>query len=30
MVGDQEVDEQASRAAGVAQFVYAKDFFDWQ
>lgn len=30
MVGDQEVDEQASRAAGVARFVYAKDFFGWR
>ena len=30
MVGDQEVDDLASRAAGVARFVYAKDFFGWQ
>lgn len=29
MVGDQEVDEKAARAAGVAKFVYAKDFFGW-
>jgi D-glycero-D-manno-heptose 1,7-bisphosphate phosphatase len=29
MVGDQEVDEQAARAAGVARFIYAKDFFGW-
>jgi D-glycero-D-manno-heptose 1,7-bisphosphate phosphatase len=29
MVGDQEVDEQAARAAGVGKFVYAKDFFGW-
>ena len=29
MVGDQEIDEQASRAAGVGRFVYAKDFFGW-
>jgi len=27
MVGDQEVDELAARAAGVGKFVYAKDFF---
>ncbi len=29
MVGDQEVDEKAAKAAGVARFVYAKDFFGW-
>lgn len=29
MVGDQEVDEKAARAAGVGKFVYAKDFFGW-
>jgi len=29
MVGDQEVDEKAARAAGVAKFVYASDFFGW-
>lgn len=29
MVGDQEVDEQAARAAGVGRFIYAKDFFGW-
>jgi D-glycero-D-manno-heptose 1,7-bisphosphate phosphatase len=29
MVGDQEVDRQASEAAGVAKFVAAKDFFGW-
>jgi len=29
MVGDQEVDERAARAAGVGNFVYAKDFFGW-
>jgi histidinol-phosphate phosphatase family protein len=28
-VGDQDVDEQAARAAGVGEFVYAKDFFGW-
>jgi histidinol-phosphate phosphatase family protein len=28
-VGDQEVDEQAARAAGVGRFVYARDFFGW-
>jgi histidinol-phosphate phosphatase family protein len=26
-IGDQEVDEQAARAAGIGKFVYAKDFF---
>ena len=30
MVGDQEVDRQASEAAGVAKFVAAKDFFGWK
>jgi D-glycero-D-manno-heptose 1,7-bisphosphate phosphatase len=30
MVGDQEVDRQASEAAGVAKFVAAKDFFGWE
>jgi D-glycero-D-manno-heptose 1,7-bisphosphate phosphatase len=30
MVGDQEVDRQASEAAGVAKFVDAKDFFGWK
>jgi D-glycero-D-manno-heptose 1,7-bisphosphate phosphatase len=30
MVGDQEVDELAARAAGVGRFVYAKDFFGWE
>jgi histidinol-phosphate phosphatase family protein len=29
MVGDQEVDRQASEAAGVAKFIPAKDFFGW-
>lgn len=29
MVGDQEVDQRAARAAGVDKFVYAKDFFGW-
>jgi D-glycero-D-manno-heptose 1,7-bisphosphate phosphatase len=29
MVGDQEVDELAGRAAGVGRFVHAKDFFGW-
>lgn len=27
MVGDQEVDEQCARAAGVGRFVYADEFF---
>ena len=30
MVGDQEVDKQAAGAAGVGQFIYAKDFFGWK
>ena len=30
MVGDQEIDEQAGRAAGVGHFVYANDFFGWK
>jgi D-glycero-D-manno-heptose 1,7-bisphosphate phosphatase len=30
MVGDQEVDRQASEAAGVANFIAAKDFFGWK
>ncbi len=30
MVGDQEVDRQAAKAAGVAKFVAAKDFFGWK
>ncbi|HKD68758.1 MAG TPA: HAD-IIIA family hydrolase [Candidatus Binataceae bacterium] len=29
MVGDQEVDEQCARAAGVGRFVYANEFFKW-
>jgi D-glycero-D-manno-heptose 1,7-bisphosphate phosphatase len=29
MVGDQEVDRLAGEAAGVANFVAAKDFFGW-
>lgn len=29
MVGDQDVDELAARAAGVGKFMYAKDFFGW-
>jgi D-glycero-D-manno-heptose 1,7-bisphosphate phosphatase len=27
MVGDQQVDSEAAKAAGVGQFVYARDFF---
>ncbi len=27
MVGDQEIDAAAARAAGVGEFIYAKDFF---
>lgn len=30
MVGDQEIDAAAARAAGVGRFVYARDFFDWK
>jgi phosphoglycolate phosphatase-like HAD superfamily hydrolase len=30
MVGDQEVDAAAARAAGVGSFVYAQDFFGWK
>lgn len=30
MVGDQEVDQQAARAAGVNRFVHAGEFFGWQ
>jgi D-glycero-D-manno-heptose 1,7-bisphosphate phosphatase len=30
MVGDQEVDRQAAEAAGVANFIAAKDFFGWK
>jgi D-glycero-D-manno-heptose 1,7-bisphosphate phosphatase len=29
-VGDQEIDELACKAAGVARFIYAKDFFGWK
>jgi histidinol-phosphate phosphatase family protein len=30
MVGDQEIDAQAARAAGVGRFVWARDFFGWK
>ncbi len=30
MVGDQEIDEQCARAAGVGKFVYARDFFGFK
>jgi histidinol-phosphate phosphatase family protein len=30
MVGDQEVDAAAARAAGVGRFVWASDFFGWK
>jgi D-glycero-D-manno-heptose 1,7-bisphosphate phosphatase len=30
MIGDQEVDAAAARAAGVGTFVCARDFFDWK
>jgi histidinol-phosphate phosphatase family protein len=29
MVGDQDVDEQCARAAGIGRFVYASEFFKW-
>ncbi len=29
MVGDQEVDELAAKAAGVGRFIHARDFFGW-
>jgi len=30
MVGDQDVDAAAARAAGVSKFVWARDFFRWE
>jgi histidinol-phosphate phosphatase family protein len=30
MVGDQEIDALAARAAGVGNFVYADEFFGWK
>lgn len=30
MVGDQEIDAAAARAAGVGRFVQARDFFGWK
>ena len=30
MVGDQAIDAEAARAAGVGRFVSAQDFFGWQ
>jgi histidinol-phosphate phosphatase family protein len=30
MVGDQEIDEAAARAAGGGHFVYATEFFGWK
>ena len=30
MVGDQAIDAEASRRAGVGRFVYARDFFGWK
>jgi D-glycero-D-manno-heptose 1,7-bisphosphate phosphatase len=30
MVGDQDVDAAAARAAGVGKFVWARDFFGWE
>ena len=29
MVGDQDIDAEAARAAGIGRFVYARDFFGW-
>jgi len=30
MVGDQAIDAEAARSAGLGRFVYARDFFGWQ
>ena len=30
MVGDQAIDAEAARRAGLGHFVYARDFFGWQ
>jgi D-glycero-D-manno-heptose 1,7-bisphosphate phosphatase len=30
MVGDQEIDATAARAAGVGRFIRARDFFGWE
>jgi histidinol phosphatase-like enzyme len=30
MIGDQEVDAAAARAAGVGHFIWAHDFFGWK
>ncbi len=30
MVGDQEIDELAAKAAGVGRFIAARDFFNWK
>jgi D-glycero-D-manno-heptose 1,7-bisphosphate phosphatase len=30
MVGDQAVDEQAAKAAGVGRFIYATEYFGWK
>ncbi|MGH7950171.1 MAG: HAD-IIIA family hydrolase [Candidatus Binataceae bacterium] len=30
LIGDQDVDEQAARAAGVGRFTNAKNFFGWE
>jgi histidinol-phosphate phosphatase family protein len=30
MVGDQEIDAAAARAAGVGHFIWARDFFGWK
>ena len=30
MVGDQAIDAEAARYAGLGRFVYARDFFGWQ
>jgi histidinol-phosphate phosphatase family protein len=30
MVGDQEVDRLAAEAAGIGEFVHARDFFGWK
>jgi D-glycero-D-manno-heptose 1,7-bisphosphate phosphatase len=30
MVGDQAIDAEAARNAGVGRFIYARDFFGWE
>jgi D-glycero-D-manno-heptose 1,7-bisphosphate phosphatase len=30
MVGDQKIDGEAARSAGLGRFIYARDFFGWE